>query len=206
MRDSAGMALYAGAVKTSSGSASSSASSAVISFVVLAIDRSWSGRFANMTVPSRASTTIAAAAVGTRGAAAPPRPGAAATGTTAASTAAADEHSAARGHSRSLIFWPATSPCGSSSGFSSSRRSTVVPFCSAMPLSVSFALIVYVLGVRFCFFLRGRLGRGGQVAGARGLRGSVVADHARPEHDRRDGHGEANQRQRRQQARELDRP
>jgi hypothetical protein len=54
-------------VKTSPGLASSSVSSAVISLVVLAIERSSSGRLANMTVPSTPSTRMAAWAVGTRG-------------------------------------------------------------------------------------------------------------------------------------------
>ena len=42
-------------------------------------------------------------------------------------TAASGEHAPRERHSRSLIFWPATSACGSSSGFSSWSRSTVVP-------------------------------------------------------------------------------
>ena len=85
MRDSAGAASYSGAVNTSRGSASSSDSSAVISLVVLAIARSESGRLANITVPSRASMTIAACAVGTLGgrSAAATEPGAAAASTTA---------------------------------------------------------------------------------------------------------------------------
>ena len=67
MRDSAGRALYSGAVNTCRGRARSSASSAVISFVVLAIERRSSGRFAYITSPLRPSITIAAAAPDTSG-------------------------------------------------------------------------------------------------------------------------------------------
>ena len=52
------------------------------------------------------------------------------------------ERAAPELHSRSLIFWPATSASASSSGFSSRSRSTVVPVSAAMAPSVSPALIV----------------------------------------------------------------
>src|ERR671923_1861674 len=63
MRDSGGSAWYGGAVKTSRGRARSSASSAVMSLVVLAMARRESAFFANITSPLRPSTTPPAAAV-----------------------------------------------------------------------------------------------------------------------------------------------
>ncbi len=60
--DSTGRALYAGAVNTSLGFARSTASSAVISLVVLAIERRSRGSLETITEPSRASMRMAAAA------------------------------------------------------------------------------------------------------------------------------------------------
>ena len=126
-------------MNTSLGLARSSASRAVISLVVLAIARSASGCLANMTVPSRASTTIAARASGTRGGALRRAGGGRGR---SGDHSGHGERATPELHSRSLIFWPATSACASSSGFSSWSRSTVVPVSAAMPLRVSSALIV----------------------------------------------------------------
>ena len=123
-------------MNTCPGRARSSTSSAVISLVVLAIARRSPAARAYMTCPSLASTTIAAADC-TRGGAA-----AAAQGSAAASTASRGGDARETRHSRRLIFWPESSACGSSSGFSSWRRSTLTPVFSAIPPSVSPVLTV----------------------------------------------------------------
>ena len=112
--DSTGEAEYGAAVKTSSRSARSSVSSAVISFVVLAIGR-WPGRrrlrVERVARPRVHDDRGGAARLGWRlGGRAPParRP---------AARRRAPRPAACPGpHSRSLIFWPETSACGSSVG------------------------------------------------------------------------------------------
>ena len=117
------------ALKTSSRSARSSATSAVMSFVVEAIWRRWSALRAKRMSPVVASMRIAALA---RRRAAARRGGAAASGRArrrpraSASTAPSSASGRSR-HGASLSVWPGCSELGSTLGLSSSSCSAVMP-------------------------------------------------------------------------------
>ncbi len=112
-----------------------------MSLVVLAMDRSASGRLASSTEPSRASIRIALAArvqvglgVGRLGRGERSQ----------RQRHEGDQHGPERpgSHSLSLIFCPATSACGSSSGLSSCSVSTGTWVFSAIDPRLSPALTV----------------------------------------------------------------
>ena len=121
-------------MKVSESFARSSVSSAVISFVVDAIERRSSGLVAQATAPVETSITIAlGASTGQRGgrSAAPAADGASAAASRASASARAGAHCGIR------IRWPGASSCGSRSGLAFSSCSSETPVFSAMPDGVS---------------------------------------------------------------------
>ena len=110
-----GAARYGTAVKTSSRSARSSVSSAVMSFVVLAIGRSARGVLPVQHVAGPRVDQDRGGAARLRSVARPPRRG---TPTSSAAASGRDQRPAWSRHSRSLMFWPETRACGSSTGLS----------------------------------------------------------------------------------------
>ena len=114
--------------------ARSSVSSAVISFVVEAIERRSSGLVAHATSPVETSITIALGAeTGQRGG----RSAALGGGRSERGGEHEQRRRAERPHCGSRIRWPGASSCGSRSGLASSSCSSETPVFSAMPEGVS---------------------------------------------------------------------
>ena len=114
--------------------ARSSVSSAVISFVVEAIERRSSGLVAQATVPVETSITIAlGASTWQRGG----RSAACAAAGASAQASRSERQRAEGRHCGIRIRWPGASSCGSRSGLASSSCSSETPVFSAMPDGVS---------------------------------------------------------------------